>query len=87
MLADVTPSATSILLLLATLDAGWNSQPNIVNKTAGDDYEARNAVKRTLDELHKQGVLERLFVLHSDRPMACFRIDPTTLRALAEAES
>ena len=78
MLAEI------LLPQLAELDDGWNSAPNIASKIGGDDYSARNDVKRALDELHRAGVLERLFVYHADRPMACFRIDSQRLLALAE---
>ncbi len=72
----------SMVAKIAELDPGWHSGANAAWKIAGESYEDRSEVKTCLGELHRAGEVERLYVLHNDQPLPCYKIDPPRLQAL-----
>jgi hypothetical protein len=64
--------------------SGWHSAANIAWKVAGDSYERRSVVKRTLSQLAKAGVIEAIYVEHCNDPLLCYRIEPHRITALLE---
>ncbi len=80
-----TERALSIISHVAQLEpAGWHSGANISYEVAGDSYEDRGLVKRVLSDLHRAGLLQRIFVQHADRPLPCYLLEPDRLEELIE---
>jgi hypothetical protein len=86
---DYTPSpqAVQVISQLIEFESGWYSGAHISYVLAPDSYEDRGFVKKVLSDLHRVGVLERLYATHADRPLPIYKIEPARLEAfVSEAE-
>ena len=73
----------SILHQLADLPVGWHLANNVGWELGGDEPTARHAATKMLEDLYRDGAIERMFVYCHGRPQACYLLD-SNLQALAD---
>jgi hypothetical protein len=82
--STASPDLAIVQFLADSVEPGWASAPDIAFAYGDADHRP---VKTCLGQLHKLGIVDRLYVRHRDAPLACYKLDPEKLHKWLEDQS